>query len=56
MKAYWGTIEKTKEVLVPYRLYPHIGEETVFRTGNLVKQEVDGNYIYINGRDRLIKS
>jgi amino acid adenylation domain-containing protein len=56
MKGYWGTIEKTKEVLVPYRLYPHIGEETVFRTGDLVKQDVDGNYIYIGRRDRLIKS
>lgn len=56
MKGYWGTIEKTKEVLVPYTLYPHIGEETVFRTGDLVKEDVDGNYIYIGRRDRLIKS
>jgi len=56
MKGYWGMMEKTKEVLVPYRLYPHLGEETVFRTGDLVKQDVDGNYIYIGRRDRLIKS
>ncbi len=56
MKGYWGTPEKTKEVLVPYTVYPHLGEEIVFRTGDLVKQEADGNYIYLGRRDHLIKS
>lgn len=56
MKGYWGMPEKTKEVLVPYTVYPQLGEETVFRTGDLVKQEVDGNYMYIGRRDHLIKS
>ncbi|MEO1373523.1 MAG: amino acid adenylation domain-containing protein [Cyanobacteria bacterium J06635_10] len=56
MKGYWGNPEKTKQVLVPYTLYPHLGEETVFRTGDLVKQDIDGNYIYIGRRDRMIKS
>ncbi|MEL6166138.1 MAG: AMP-binding protein, partial [Cyanobacteria bacterium J06628_3] len=56
MKGYWGNPEKTKQVLVPYTLYPHLGEETVFRTGDLVKQDIDGNYIYIGRRDRMIKA
>lgn len=56
MKGYWGMPEKTKEVLVPYTVYPHLGEETVFRTGDLVKQEANGNYIYVGRRDHLIKS
>lgn len=56
MNGYWGMPEKTKEVLVPYMVYPQLGEETVFRTGDLVKQEADGNYIYVGRRDHLIKS
>lgn len=56
MKGYWGMPEKTKEVLVPYTVYPQLGEETVFRTGDLVKQEADGNYMYVGRRDHLIKS
>jgi amino acid adenylation domain-containing protein len=56
MKGYWGMPEKTKEVLVPYTVYPHLGEEIVFRTGDLVRQEAGGNYIYVGRRDHLIKS
>lgn len=56
MKGYWGMPEKTQEVLVPYAGYPHLGEEIVFRTGDLVRQEADGNYIYVGRQDHLIKS
>ena len=56
MKGYWGMPDKTKEVLVPYTVYPQLGEETVFRTGDLVKKEADGNYMYVGRRDHLIKS
>jgi amino acid adenylation domain-containing protein len=56
MKGYWGMPEKTREVLVPYTLHPHLGEEIVFRTGDLVKQDADGNYIYVGRRDHTIKS
>jgi len=56
MKGYWGMPDKTNEVLIPYRLHPNLGEEIVFRTGDLVKQEPDGNYIYVGRRDHLIKS
>ncbi|WP_293356396.1 amino acid adenylation domain-containing protein [Microcoleus sp. CAWBG51] len=56
MKGYWGDREKTKEVLVPFTVHPHLGEEIVFRTGDLVKQDAEGNYIYIGRRDHTIKS
>jgi amino acid adenylation domain-containing protein len=56
MKGYWGMPEKTQGVLVPYAIYPPLGEEIVFRTGDLVRQEADGNYIYVGRRDHLIKS
>lgn len=56
MKGYWGIAEKTREVLVPYTLHPDLGEEIVFRTGDLVKQDADGNYIYVGRRDHTIKS
>lgn len=56
MKGYWGNHQKTKEVLVPYTVHPLLGEEIVFRTGDLVKQDAEGNYIYIGRRDHTIKS
>lgn len=56
MKGYWGMPEKTREVLVPYTVHPHLGEEIVFRTGDLVKQDAEGNYIYVGRRDHTIKS
>jgi acyl-coenzyme A synthetase/AMP-(fatty) acid ligase len=56
MKGYWGNPQKTQAVLVPYRVHSHLGEEIVFRTGDLVKQDADGNYIYVGRRDHTIKS
>ncbi|HBB36168.1 MAG TPA: D-alanine--poly(phosphoribitol) ligase [Cyanobacteria bacterium UBA8803] len=56
MKGYWGLPEKTAEVLVPYTLHEYIGEEIVFRTGDMVKRDAAGNYVYVGRRDRMIKS
>jgi amino acid adenylation domain len=56
MKGYWKMPEKTKEVLIPYVLNPDLGEEIVFRTGDIVKQDADGNYIFVGRRDHQIKS
>lgn len=56
MKGYWKMPEKTNEVLVPYVLNPDIGEEIVFRTGDIVKQDANGNYIFVGRRDHQIKS
>ncbi|TAE60494.1 MAG: amino acid adenylation domain-containing protein [Nostocales cyanobacterium] len=56
MKGYWGMPEKTEEVLIPYTLNSHLGAEIVFRTGDLVKQDTDGNFVYVGRRDQTIKS
>ncbi|WP_066382149.1 MULTISPECIES: amino acid adenylation domain-containing protein [unclassified Anabaena] len=56
MKGYWKNPEKTKEVLIPYVINPHLGAEIVFRTGDIVQQDTNGNYIYIGRRDHQIKS
>ncbi|NET73099.1 MAG: amino acid adenylation domain-containing protein, partial [Sphaerospermopsis sp. SIO1G2] len=56
MKGYWGMPEKTQEVLIPYTLNSQSEAEIVFRTGDLVKQDADGNFVYIGRRDHTIKS
>jgi amino acid adenylation domain-containing protein len=56
MKGYWGIPEKTKKVLTPYPILGGIWEENIYRTGDLVKQREDGNYIYLGRRDNQIKS
>ncbi|NET59716.1 MAG: amino acid adenylation domain-containing protein [Symploca sp. SIO2E6] len=56
MKGYWGMPDKTQEVMVPYSKHPDLGEEIVFRTNDLVKQDKYGNYIFVGRRDHMIKS
>ena len=53
MKGYWGVPEKTRAVLAPHPAYP---AENVYRTGDLVQQAEDGNYLFIGRRDNQIKS
>ena len=54
MKGYWGMLEKSRDVLVPHPAHPW--EEKVYRTGDLVKQDQDGNYLFLGRRDNMIKS
>jgi amino acid adenylation domain-containing protein len=56
MKGYWGMAEKSQEVLVPLTVHPTLGPETIYRTGDLVKEAPDGNYLYLGRRDNMIKS
>ena len=56
MKGYWGNHEKTQQALTPFPV-PGCGwSEKVYRTGDLVKLNSDGNYIYLGRRDNQIKS
>jgi len=54
MRGYWGQPAKTSEVLVRH---PFAGEqdELVYRTGDLVTLEPDGNYAYLGRRDSMVK-
>ncbi len=54
MCGYWGQPAKTSEVLVrnPFRAEY---DEFVYRTGDLVTLEPDGNYAYLGRRDSMVK-
>ena len=56
MKGYWGIPNQTQGVLLSDSFHPDWGEEIVYKTGDLVKQKSDGNYLYLGRRDRMIKS
>lgn len=56
MTGYWDLPEKTAQVRVPFPLHPSLGSEMIYRTGDLVKQDSYGNYVFLGRRDRMIKS
>lgn len=55
MEGYWGLPERTRTVLVPHPLGGH-GARPVYRTGDLVKLDSDGDYRFLGRRDNMIKS
>jgi len=56
MKGYWGLPERTSQVLLRHALHPLLGEELVYRTGDMVKLGAGGNYVFFGRRDHMIKS
>ena len=54
MRGYWGQPAKTSEALVrnPFRAE---SDELVYRTGDLVTLEPEGNYAYLGRRDSMVK-
>jgi len=54
MRGYWGQPAKTSEALVrnPFRAE---SDELVYRTGDLVTLEPEGNYVYLGRRDSMVK-
>jgi amino acid adenylation domain-containing protein len=55
MQGYWAQPDKTQEVLVP-NPFQAAYRETVYRTGDLVTQDEDGNYIYLGRQDGMVKT
>jgi len=55
MQGYWGDKEKTKKHIVTNPLNPAL-EERVYKTGDLVTLDGEGNYLYIGRRDGMIKT
>jgi D-alanine--poly(phosphoribitol) ligase subunit 1 len=51
MAGYWGAPELTADVMRD----DIIGGRTVYRTGDLVMRAEDGNYVYIDRADRVVK-
>lgn len=56
MRGYWGLPEKTGAVLVSYTSQTMLGAEIVCRTGDLVKEAPNGDYIFLGRRDNMVKS
>ena len=54
MRGYWGQPAKTGEVLIqsPFRSEY---DELVYRTGDLVTRDPDGNYVYLGRQDSMVK-
>jgi amino acid adenylation domain-containing protein len=55
MLGYWGLPEKSAEMLVTNPLQPAY-RERVYRTGDIVRVEPDGNYKFLGRRDHMVKS
>ncbi|MGH8945781.1 MAG: AMP-binding enzyme, partial [Acidimicrobiia bacterium] len=52
MQGYWGDPEKTAPRLIPNPF----GRDLVYRTGDLVVEQDDGNYRFLGRRDHQVKS
>lgn len=55
MPGYWGLPEKSRDVLVRNRLQAAF-DERIYRTGDIVRLEADGNYSFIGRKDHMVKS
>jgi amino acid adenylation domain-containing protein len=55
-QGYWGASEKTRQQIVPFALHAPFDREPVYRTGDIVKQDGNGDYTFIGRRDHMIKS
>lgn len=56
MTGYWDLPQKSAQVRFPFTLHHSLGPEMIYRTGDLVKQAPDGNYIFLGRSDGMIKS
>lgn len=55
MSGYWADDEKTTRLLINNPLQKDYNEK-IYRTGDLVSRDSEGNYIYISRIDNMIKS
>jgi acyl-coenzyme A synthetase/AMP-(fatty) acid ligase len=53
--GYWGDAERNERALVSNRFQPNFTEK-VYRTGDVVTLEADGNYVFLGRQDDMIKS
>lgn len=55
MKGYWNDPERTSKVLVRNPL-SRLFDETIYKTGDIVTLDDEGNYDYVGRRDGMIKT
>lgn len=53
--GYWNDPDMTREKFVPDRRYPFL-EKTVYKTGDLVRIDESGNYLFSGRKDHMVKS
>ena len=53
--GYWGEVEKTEKAFVKNPLRPDLNER-VYKTGDLVSLDSQGNYVFLGRKDHMIKS
>lgn len=53
--GYWGLPERTSQSIVNNPLQPAY-RELVYRTGDIVRLDEDGNYRFVGRRDHMVKS
>jgi amino acid adenylation domain-containing protein len=53
--GYWGDADKSRRVLVSNPLQPGL-DERVYRTGDLVTPDENGEYVFLGRRDNQVKS
>jgi amino acid adenylation domain-containing protein len=55
MQGYWGHPEKTAKMLIHNPFQPHF-HELMYKTGDLVTPDAEGNYLYLGREDGMIKT
>jgi amino acid adenylation domain-containing protein len=55
MQGYWRLADKTAKVLVPNPFQTNF-HELVYKTGDIVTLDKDGNYLFLGRRDGMIKT
>jgi amino acid adenylation domain-containing protein len=53
--GYWDESKKTEESFVKNPLRPDLNER-IYKTGDLVRLDSDGNYVFLGRKDHMIKS
>lgn len=55
MLGYWGDVAKTSRALVINPLHPETSE-LVYKTGDMVTLDSEGNYLYVGRQDHMVKT
>jgi acyl-coenzyme A synthetase/AMP-(fatty) acid ligase len=55
MRGYWGDQEKTRQTLVS-NPFQAAYDEPVYRTGDLVTVDDEGNFVFLGRRDGMVKT
>jgi amino acid adenylation domain-containing protein len=53
--GYWADAQRSAASFVPDPLYPY-SPNMVYKTGDIVRLDVDGNFVFVGRKDHLVKS